>query len=183
MPSESDFDTIHNITPGRHLYQFYKREEDYLRIILPFFQAGLEKGEACLWLVSQKMGVERMRWAAERAIPHFSSYLISGEFTLYLAEDWYLEEGSFSEERAMKNVETFIGRTRQLGFSQVRGAGDAGCVPSQDMPYFQIYEKKVSGLIKTSSTIALCAYPILDCTLNTTKAVLEAHDDVLVGHL
>jgi len=46
----------------------------------------------------------------------------------------------------------------------------------------QVYEKAMAEWIKDNPVIGLCAYPILECSLNETKAVLDCHDDVLVGH-
>jgi hypothetical protein len=42
MFQESDFDSFHNIQPGKHFYQFYKQADDYQRVIIPFLKAGLK---------------------------------------------------------------------------------------------------------------------------------------------
>ncbi len=183
MSRHLDFDFVHNIAPGRHLYQFYKNSEDYLRVLIPYFQAGLTKGEACLWLVSDKMGVEKMSDAADAQIKRYLYYVSAGQFQILSAEKWYLTDGRFDEAKAVRNASEALQSALKRGFHRLRGAGDVGAIPHTDWPLVRAYEKKMASFIKTSSLIALCAYPILGCTLPDTKAVLEAHDSVLVGRL
>ena len=50
---------MHRIKVGGHYYQFYKTAEDYLHISLSYLYAGLKKGNACLWLVNDQLGIEK----------------------------------------------------------------------------------------------------------------------------
>ena len=181
MLNSPDFDLLHSILPGKHFYQFYKGSDDFLLVMIPFFQAGLEKGEACLWLVSQKISLNSARAAAQNSISQFPYYNSSGQFQILSAEDWYLTAGSFDEAKALRNAEQYLGKIHEMGFKRLRGAGDAGAIPRSDWPKVEAYEKKVAPWIKSQPVIALCAYPILECTPSQTKGILECHEDVLVG--
>jgi hypothetical protein len=178
---ESDYNSGHDSVEGKHLYQFYKGKEDLLRIMLPFFQTGLEKSEGCLWLVSERIGVEEVKAIAEKEIPGFLSYISSGQFQILSAEEWYLTDGGFDETKALSNAVRFGRHMNAKGFKRLRIAGDAGAVPHEDWVYSRSYEEKVDALVKAGPHIALCAYPILDCDLKDTKMVLDCHDDVLIG--
>lgn len=180
---KSDFDVLHNVFPGRHFYQFYKNREDYLRVMIPYFHAGLEKGDACLWLISEKKGFENVLLEAKILIPDFEKYRQSGQFEIRPAEDWYLTNGRFDMVRAMRKAEEYAAQVRSDGYLRLRGSGDAVAIPHEDWPKVEIYEGHISSWIHENQVIALCAYPILECTLNDTKGVLEQHDDVLVGRL
>jgi len=46
-------DVIDNITWGTHVCQFYQTKEDLTDILVPFFQAGLENNEFCLWITAE----------------------------------------------------------------------------------------------------------------------------------
>lgn len=179
----NDFDTIHNISPGRHFYQFYKSTEDYLQVVLPYFQSGLGKGEACLWLVSREMGTKQMCDIALAAIHGCENYLNSGQFQMSEAENWYLKNGNFDEPQASRNAVRYVEDCKKRGFSVIRGAGDAAAIPEKDWPLLESYERNMASFIKSASLIALCAYPILRCSLKETKTVIDCHDDVLVGRI
>ena len=38
---------------GTHFFMFYETKEDLLDTLVPYFRAGLEAGELCLWAVSE----------------------------------------------------------------------------------------------------------------------------------
>ncbi|MCM8774962.1 MAG: MEDS domain-containing protein [Candidatus Omnitrophica bacterium] len=183
VPQPEDFDTVNNIFPGMHFYQFYKQMDDYLRVLIPFFHAGLRKGESGLWLASERMGLYDIESAVRSAIPNLDDYFTSGQFQIRSAETWYCEDGVFDEEKTFVHARQYLAEMQKAGFMQSRIAGDAGAVSHDQWPKAVEYEKKISSLIKSAPIIALCAYPILQCTLTDTKAVLEEHDSVLVGRL
>jgi hypothetical protein len=181
--TEANFDTLHDICAGKHFYQFYKNIDDFLQVMIPFFQAGIEKREACLWIVSERIGLTAARDTAEALIPFFTAHLESGLFRLIAAEEWYLTEGAFDKEKAMASAADYLDQVLKTGFHRLRAAGDGAAIPRADWEKFQDYEREIAVWIKGQPVIALCAYPILECTPTQTKSILEAHDDVLVGHL
>ncbi|MBI3307646.1 MAG: MEDS domain-containing protein [Candidatus Omnitrophica bacterium] len=178
-----DFDFLHQVSPGRHFYQFFKRSEDYFRVAIPYFLSGLKKGEACLWLISSRMGnCGEIRKVFSSLVSDFDGLCQSGQLQILLAEEWYLTDGHFDEARALENASQYLQKIKSEGYAAIRGAGDAWAVPQRDWPGLMKYEKKVSALIHTENVTALCAYPILECTPTETRSILNCHDDVLVGH-
>jgi hypothetical protein len=177
----TDFDSLHNISAGKHFYQFYKGPEDYLHAMVSYFQTGLEKGQACFWLVSARIGIPKVHEFVESLIPQAKSYLSTGQLQILSAETWYLTQGTFDEEKAMSNALQALETIQKKGFSVLRGSGDAGAIPRSDWKRVFSYEKNISRWIKSQPVIALCAYPIFECSLTETQAVLDRHDDVLIG--
>lgn len=183
MQNPADFDSLHNISSPQHLYQFYKSAEDYIRIMLAYFEAGLTKGEACLWLVSEKISIRSVDTYLQQNLARYNFYTSTGQLKIYSAEDWYLSEGVFDEEKALVNGLKYYQRVRSEGFEKLRVTGDAGAVPKRDWERLHRYEDKVGKLVNQSQIIALCAYPILECSIADTRSVLEKHDAVLVGRI
>lgn len=183
MVTVKDFDSLHNIYPGRHLYQFYKNVDDFLFVMLPYFKAGLQKNQACLWLVSAKNGLSAVRHASLTHIQNCETYFISGQLKIRSAEEWYLSNGSFDEAKALSNAENHLRWMREEKYSELRAAGDLGCISRKDWPLVDEYEKKANAIVKSNAIVGLCAYPILECTPSQTKDILELHEDVLVGQL
>ena len=110
-------------------------------------------------------------------------FMASGQFQIRSAEAWYLKNGRFNETQALDNAAECVDLGLKKGYSGIRAAGDVAAIPASDRLDFYDYEEKVDSLIKEAPLIALCAYPILDCTLRETKMVIECHDDVLMGQL
>lgn len=183
MQSRRNFDALHDISPGKHLYQFFKHAEDFLRLMIPYFQAGLERKEACLWLVSEKIGLDLARNAAASLIPDFSLLADSGQFTITGARDWHGGWSYLDEKQVIENVEHHLKQVQSLGYGRLRSAIDVRVIGQRDLEMYRDYELKISPWIKSHPVIALCAYPILECTPSQTKNVLECHDDVFHGRL
>jgi len=179
-----DFDSMHNVSAGKHFYQFYKTTDDYLRVVMPFFQAGLEKHEACLWIVAEKMNPGDVRAFVKMMVPGFDEYEKSGQFQILSSESWYATRGHFDESKAFKNIKTYAEMIESKGFDRARIVGDASSVPKKEWPLLYAYEKKTDQWIRASSFVCICAYPILECSISDTKAILDAHrDGVLNGFL
>jgi len=183
MNHPRDFDRVQNISPGKHLYQFYRDASDYLPLMTAYFRAGLAQGHACLWLVAKHVGVEKAYQALKQQVPELDICIADGSMRILNAEDWYLTEGRFDSAKAQANSARQYERITAAGFSVLRGAGDVAAIPVEDWPIVHEYECAIGSWINSNPVIGLCAYPIAQCTLSQTKHVLETHDDVLAGAL
>jgi len=179
----SDFDSLHNVVPGRHFYQFYKGFDDYMKVLIPFFRNGILKDEYCLWVVSANIGVDSATRWARATLPDFDGAVGSGQFTLMSAEEWYLRDDHFDEKKALENVERFYDNAVKQGYQVLRASGDMAAIPPQELPQFFEYEKKVMPWVASHQAIALCTYPITECSLADTKNVIDTHDEFLVANI
>src|SRR5712671_4805206 len=59
---------------GTHFFMFYETKEDLLDTLVPYFKAGLETGELCLWLVSEPLTEEEARNGLPKSFPEFVRY-------------------------------------------------------------------------------------------------------------
>lgn len=183
MHHPHDFDRVQNVSPGKHLYQFYRDREDYLPLLTAYFRAGLAQSNACLWLVAKHVGCQNAYEALKAKVPDLDLYMNSGAMVIRSAEEWYLTNGRFDEEKSSQNAAREYDRIQAAGFSILRAAGDAAAIPLTDWDALHRYECSIGPWINSHPVIGLCAYPIAQCTLGKTKHVLETHDDVLVGAL
>lgn len=56
----SGIDIIGDVSWGTHFCQFYQTREDLIEILIPYFKAGLENNEFCMWITSIHFGVEKI---------------------------------------------------------------------------------------------------------------------------
>jgi len=159
---------------GRHFYQFYKGREDLFRITLPFLFEGLLHGDACLWLVSRSIGVLKAIEAFQRQYD-ILRYIENGQLLVFPAERWYLVNGRFSERKALHRLHRFTEERKKRGFTSFRGAGDGAWFDLRDWGKIQAYERKIHDWVLAHRVLAVCAYPIEDCTVVQTRDVLEHH--------
>ena len=118
---------------GGHYYQFYKTMDDYLHISLSYIYAGLKKGNACLWLVNDQIGIEKAEQEFLSVYPDATGYLVSHQMQIKSAQTWYLNRGSFDMGQALQNAMIFLEScTRRDFISEKRprfGPEDPLCEP------------------------------------------------------
>ncbi len=90
---KSGIDIIGDVPWGAHFCQFYQTKEDLTDILVPFFKAGLENNEFCIWVTSQPLEVEEAKEALEKAIPDIDVYLEKGQIEIIPCTYLYLKKG------------------------------------------------------------------------------------------
>jgi len=183
MNHPRDFDRVQNISPGKHLYQFYRDASDYLPLMIAYFRAGLAQGHGCHWLVAKHIGPDKAYQALKQQVVDLDRYIENQTLRILSAEDWYLTDGRFDSAKAKNNAAYHFERIKAAGFSVLRASGDAAAIPQEDWSKLHEYECEIGPWISSNPVIGLCAYPIAQCTLSQTKHVLETHNDVLAGAL
>ncbi len=101
---KSGIDIIGDIPWGMHFCQFYQTKEDLMDILVPYFKAGLENNEFCMWIASQLLEVEEAKEALRRAIPDFDAYLENGQIEIIPYSHGYVNEGSFRFGESLKRL-------------------------------------------------------------------------------
>src|ERR1700683_498750 len=66
---------------GSHICQFYTRKEDLVQLLVPYFKQGLEKNDACVWLVAD-LSVEEARNALAAVMPGLEHYIAKGQMQI-----------------------------------------------------------------------------------------------------
>ena len=78
----SGIDIVGDVSWGTHFCQFYQTKEDLMEILLPYFKAGLESNEFCIWVTSEPLDAEVVKEILRRNVPGFDTYLESGQIEI-----------------------------------------------------------------------------------------------------
>jgi len=73
---------------GSHFCQFYQNDNDLLDILVPYFRAGLENNELCVWVTSMPLGVKNAKKALKKAVPQFEEYAGKGQMEIIPYSRW-----------------------------------------------------------------------------------------------
>jgi len=52
---KTGIDIIGDVPWGTHFCQFYQTKQDLIDILVPYFKAGLENNEFCMWVTSEPL--------------------------------------------------------------------------------------------------------------------------------
>ena len=95
---------------GTHFCQFYATKADLADVLVPYFKAGLEADEFCMWVTSPPLGVDDAWEALARAVPDVDSYRERGRIEILPHTDWYLLGGRFDQDRVLEGLGREAGR-------------------------------------------------------------------------
>ncbi len=100
-PVNTGIDIIGAVPWGTHFCQFYQTKADLLDTLVPYFKAGLENNEFCMWITSDPLSAQEAGQAMRRAMPDFADRLARGQIEILPHTDWYLKGGSFDQQRVL----------------------------------------------------------------------------------
>ncbi len=159
----SGIPAIGDIPWGSHFCHFYATADDLADSLVPFFKAGLEHNDKCLWVTSQPFGVEDAKAALRNAVPRLETYLQDGRIEIVDHREWYLRSG---EANADEVLQGWVSRKEQAlaqGRSGLRLTGNTFWVEAKDWKDFVDYETRVNQTFHQHEIIALCSYCLHRC--------------------
>ncbi len=155
---KSGIDFIGDIPWGTHFCQFYQTKPDLMDILVPYFKAGLENNEFCLWLTSQSVEVDEAKKALRKAILDFDTYLENGQIEFISYMHWYLIEGSFDSTSTLNGWVEKLYKGLANGYDGLRLNEYTFWLKKEDWNSFFNYIEKIDKLIENYPIIALCPY-------------------------
>ncbi|MDD5773800.1 MAG: MEDS domain-containing protein [bacterium] len=181
---KSGVEIIGDLSWGTHLCQFYRTREDLIEVLVPYFKAGLENNEFCIWIISEPLGVEEAKEALRKEIVKLDDYFRKGQIEILDVVQWYEESGRFSMDLVLKKWVEKEHQAIERGFNGVRASGDTFWLGKNNWPDFMNYEKNVNYVIDNFKLIAICTYSldkyrneeIIDVVANHQFAIIKEDD-------
>ena len=156
----SGVDFIGDLAWGTHFCQLYRTKEDLTDILVPYFKAGLENNEFCMWITSQPLEVEEAKEALRKSVPDTDVYLEKGQIEIILYTDWYVKKGVFDSERVFNRWVEKLNQALESSYEGVRCSWNTSWLKKDDWGSFVDYEKKADSVISNYRMIALCTYSL-----------------------
>ena len=177
---KSGINIIGDVPWGTHFCQFYQTREDLIDILVPYFKAGLENNELCVWITSKPLEVEEAKAAMKRAVPDIDVYLEKGQIEIIPYTHGYLKGGIFDPERVVSSWVEKIYQVLARGYDGLRAAGDNCWLEKEGWDDFVDYEKKLDAIIDKHQVIALCPYYLDMCSIAEIIDVVSSHQFALI---
>ena len=160
---------------GSHLSLFYETNWDLLDILAPFFRAGLENNEFCVWVLPEPETVEEARTELRRHLPDVDRYLAAGAIEIFSSKDWYLDKGGWDLEHVITRMNQKLEQALARGFLGLRGSGSSAWLQRELPNGFQHYEAALNDAVAGKPLIVLCTFPLADVKAAELLDVAESH--------
>jgi PAS domain S-box-containing protein len=182
MPVElrkSGIEVLGDISWGMHFCQFYQTKEDLLDILVPFFKAGLENNEYCLWIICDPVGVEEAYDALDRAIPGFWQYRQKKQIEIFPCRNWHVETGAYDGDKVGRGWLKKLEEALANGYDGIRINGNEGLLDKDNWHRFMNYEQELNALLVDRPMIVLCTYPLSKSPGSAVLDVAHLHECVV----
>jgi len=160
---------------GTHVCLFYENKKDLLDTVIPYFKAGLESKERCMWAISEPVTVDEAQNALSQAVPAFDRYLAAGSIDLFLGRGWYLNGGRFDMKRLIALWNEKLRDALSKGYGGMRASGNAFWLETKHWKDFCDYEYELNQSLTGQSMTVLCTYPLTVSRSLDVLDVVRAH--------
>ncbi len=165
---------------GTHFCQFYKTKKDLLDILVPYFRAGLENNELCIWVTSDFLTREDALRAMRKGMPGFREFLSKRQVEIFPYTDWYLKGGSFDLKRTLNMWMEKHNEALSRGFDGMRVSGNPYWIDNKkDWDDFTCYESAINNVIGGTKLLVLCTYSLKKCGVAEIMDVVRNHEFAL----
>jgi PAS domain S-box-containing protein len=165
---------------GTHFCQFYQSRKDLLDILVPYFKAGLDSNEFCMWICSEPLGVADARKALGKAVPGLARHIRKGRIEILPHTEWYLRQGRFSARRVLKAWADKLNGALSQGYEGLRLSGNTFWLEKKEWRAFTEYEEEINRILCRHPMIALCTYSLDRCDAHEVIDVLDNHQQALI---
>lgn len=176
QPRFTGIDVIGNAPWGTHFCSFYYSKQDMLAMLVPYFKAGLENNEFCLWITSDPVSVDDALASLGNAIPLLDQYLMSNALEVLPHADWYLKDGVFDPNRVIDGWDEKLNKALARGHVGMRVNGNEAWLERQVWKDFIDYEHELNNSIIGKQMIVMCTYPLDKCSGADVLDVAHVHD-------
>jgi signal transduction histidine kinase len=178
--TNSGIDILGEVPWGTHVCSFFNTKQDLLEILIPFFRAGLENNEFCLWITSTPITVKEAVQALKQQVPNLGSYIGKQSIEILSHTDWYIKEGIFDPKNVTAGWHKKLNEALQNGFVGMRVNGGEGWLEGEDLwRNFLDYEMALNNSIFDKNMIVLCSYPLEKCNASMVLDVAHVHEMAL----
>jgi len=177
---KTGIDVIGDTPWGAHFCQFYETKEDLIDVLVPYFKAGLENNEFCMWITSEPLCEEEAKEAIRKAMPDFHRYLKKGQIEIVPYTEWYLKDGAFNLKRVLNAWVDKLNQALAKGYDGIRVTGNTAWLEKRDWRDFTDYEEEVNNVIGKYRMIAICTYSLDKCGASEVIDVVRNHQFALI---
>jgi len=164
---------------GTHFCHFYESKEDLLDTLVPYFKAGLNDKEFCVWVIADPLTKAEARRALKKAVPNLDQHFLDKNIEILDGLKWYLNENVFDLERVTSAWDKKLEQALARGYDGMRVSGDTIWLRGKDWKDFCAYEKQLNDSITNRPMTVLCTYPLAKCGAAEILDVVQTHQFAL----
>jgi signal transduction histidine kinase len=171
--------TIGDVPWGTHFCQFYQDKQELIDILVPYFKAGLENNEFCMWVTSEPLRSAEAKAALAANVEDLETYVANGQLEI-LDNEWYTFGEKFESDRVLQSWIDRLETATRRGFDGLRLTGNTFWLEKPEWHGFMEYEAAVDAIFEQHRILAICTYSLSKCGALQIMDVISNHAFALV---
>jgi len=168
-----------------HVCAFFNDREEEFRVLLPFVQAGLQRGEKIVHTIDPKRRGEHLKQMADSGID-VDDLLQKGRFELRTWSDTHLQDGYFDGERTLKLFEQVVKSAKCQGFPLIRFVTEMEWALKNENQMIDLleYEAKANEVWEHQEgpvNPVICTYDLTKFKGDVVVDVMRTHPMIIIG--
>jgi two-component sensor histidine kinase/PAS domain-containing protein len=168
---------------GSHLTQFFGAGDELRDVLVPYFKAGLENNESCLWVAGSAFNAEDARSALRAAVPDLDRRERNRQIEIADASEWYSVGQKLQPNDIVAGLLQREQNALAMGCTGLRTNGNCAWVAEDQWDDFQTYEELVHNAIRGRRLICMCSYCMDQFRNGQDHEVMARHDFVVASTL
>jgi two-component sensor histidine kinase/PAS domain-containing protein len=173
--SPSGLQSVPHIQWGSHLAHFFGAGDELRDVLVPYFKAGLENNERCLWMTGAAFNADDARSALRSAVTDFDKRERGKQIEIANAEEWYAKGEALRPHELVNGLIDLEKEALRLGHAGLRTNGNCAWVSQDQWTDFQDYERLVQETVRGRRMICMCSYCV-DQVEGSHLEVMGNHD-------
>jgi signal transduction histidine kinase/ActR/RegA family two-component response regulator len=164
---------------GSHIGHLFDTAEGLREALVPYFRAGLENHERCLWVTDGPAAVEAARSALRLVMPDLDERERSGQIEISYTGAFYDPDQPLKPEAIVEGLLLREREAMAAGYQGLRTNGDCAWVDAARWGDFLGYESGIQRAVNGRRLICMCSYRHDLIDPDQVKDVIERHHLIL----
>ena len=143
---------------GSHIGQFYSVAADLRDVLVPYFRAGLENNELCLWVTDAPFCLDDARAALRAAVPDLDVRERRGQIEIQDTRSFYDPDQPLQSKAIVDGLLQREQKALAAGYRGLRTNGNCGWANKDRWNTFVDYESHVHRAVPGQRLICMCSY-------------------------
>jgi PAS domain S-box-containing protein len=179
MFTSSGIDALGRLSWGTHFCHFYEDDRGIIDALIPYFRAGLDNQEQCLWITAPPLGIEGARAALRTAVPDLAERERRGDIEIVHHEAWGHRMGAMGADAVVRDWMSREQTALSLGHRGLRLSGNMTALHEAAHAGAAAFEAQVHDLFHGKHIVALCSYCAAKHGSTETIDILRHHEFAL----
>jgi PAS domain S-box-containing protein len=164
---------------GSHLAQFFGSSAELRDLLVPYFKAGLENNERCLWVTGSAFNADQARSALRAEVSDLDKRERGKQIEITNAGEWYASGEKLQPHEIVIGLLQREQEALGLGYEGLRTNANCAWVSVDQWPDFQDYESRIHKAIRERRMICMCSYCMDQLQDGSHLDVMGRHDIVI----